>query len=302
MWAWKADYSILRMARLLKVSRAGYYAWVKRLDAAPGVRAQRQDELDVLVRASHDASGGVYVAPRVHADLVADGWSVDRKTVAASMRRQGLEGVSPRAFRPVTTIPGADTHAISDSCERQWDQGDINAVWVSDIPPQVGGAPTYLRTTVGFVYLCIVMDAHSRRIVGWAMDSIQDHTLVERALRMARTLRQSDNTVVFHADRGTQYTATSTWQTCQELDLTQSMGRTGVCWDNAMAEAFWSILKHEFYYRHSFNSRELAMQATAKWIEETYNRRRRHSAIGYETPVGYERKLSTNTQSEANAA
>ena len=163
MWAWKADYSILRMARLLKVSRAGYYAWVKRLDAAPGVRAQRQEELDVLVRASHDASGGVYGAPRVHADLVADGWSVDRKTVAASMRRQGLEGVSPRAFRPVTTIPGADTHAISDSCERQWDQGDINAVWASDIPPQVGGAPTYLRTTAGFVYLHVVMDAHSRR-------------------------------------------------------------------------------------------------------------------------------------------
>lgn len=122
------------------------------------------------------------------------------------------------------------------------------------------------------MYLCAVIDAHSRRVVGWAMDSSQDQTLVERALRMAHALRMADVNPIFHADRGTQYTATSTWETCQELDLTQSMGRTGVCWDNAMSKAFWSTLKHEFYYRHSFSSRELAMKATAKWTEDTYNR------------------------------
>jgi len=282
MDAEKANYGIARMARLLNVSRSGCYAWRSR---PAGPRARRQEVLDAVVRDAHRASDGVYGAPRVRAELAASGIHVDVKTVAASMRRQGLEGVSPRTFRPVTTIPGIPTHAIPDLVGRRWDQGALNQVWISDI--------TYLRTGEGWLYLAVVRDACSRRVLGWAMDRTQTTDLVERALRMAHTLRGDvPEEVVFHADRGTQYTSDQAHDVCEQLGLRRSAGRTGVCWDNAMAESFWSTLKTEFYDRRSWPTRAEAKRAVGNWIETFYNRRRRHSALDYASPVDYERQLT----------
>lgn len=284
----KANFEISRMARLLQVSRSGYYRWVGQRNAEPSPQQTRRAVLDEQVRDLFDASDQVYGAPRITADLHAAGHRVNVKTVAASMRRQGLEGISPRMFTPVTTIPGVSTHQIPDRVGRRWDTGELNRVWISDI--------TYLRTGEGWLYLCVVRDACSRRVLGWAMDSGQDADLVERALRTANTLRgHFEGTVVFHADRGTQYTSAQLHRAATELGIEQSMGRTGVCFDNAMSESFFATLKTEFYHRRTWPTRAEARQEVARWIEVVYNRRRRHSGIGYATPVDHEHQL-TNTQ------
>ncbi|WP_141765077.1 DDE-type integrase/transposase/recombinase, partial [Corynebacterium sp. HMSC074C03] len=140
-----------------------------------------------------------------------------------------------RAFVPVTTIQAKRQSSLPDLVKRVFDTGDLNRVWMSDI--------TYLRTSEGWLYLCAVRDGHSRRVLGWAMDSVQDTCLVERALRMAYTLRGDvPDGLVFHADRGTQFTSEKLWEVCHNLGIAQSVGRTGVCFDNAMAESFWSTL------------------------------------------------------------
>lgn len=275
------------MARLLEVSRSGFYAFQARRAAGPTPAQQRRAELDAQVRAEHAASDETYGAPRLAHELKRKGTKVDKKTVAASMARQGLEGISPRGFRPVTTIAGESAHRIPDRVQRTWDQGGLNKVWISDI--------TYLRTGEGWLYLAAVTDACSRRVLGWAMDSHMETGLVTRALTMAVTLRgELPEDLVFHADRGTQYTSQEMWTTCQELGLSQSMGRTGVCWDNAMAESLWGTLKCEFYDRRSFATRAEAKRAVANWIEARYNRVRLHSSIGYVPPVEFEQNQLTH--------
>ncbi|WP_415531951.1 IS3 family transposase, partial [Corynebacterium propinquum] len=158
-------------------------------------------------------------------------------------------------------------------------------------------------TGEGWLYLCVIRDGHSRRVLGWSMDSVQDTHLVERALRMAYTLRGDvPEGLVFHADRGTQFTSEKLWQVCQELGIAQSVGRTGVCFDNAMAESFWSTLKTEFYDRRKWRTRDEAGKAVARWIEIVYNRRRRHSAIGMVSPVDFEAQLADQNGNKKAAA
>lgn len=278
MEAEKADFEITRMARLLDLSRSGFYAWRARRAAGPGPRAVARSVRDRQVRQVFTDSHETYGAPRVAAQLARQGMSADRKTVAASMARQGLEGVSPRMFTPVTTIPGADTHHIPDRVERTWDAGQMNRVWISDI--------TYLRTGQGWLYLAAVIDAHSRRVIGWAVDATMTTDLVESALRMAHALRGRlpAHRIVFHADRGTQYTSAQLAAACRDLGLLQSMGRTGICWDNAMAESFFSALKNERVHRTVYPTKERARRDVIAYIEGFYNSRRRHSALGYRRP------------------
>jgi transposase InsO family protein len=282
MEAEKANYPVLRMARLLRVSRSGFYAWRKRVRSEATARAARRVDLDMKVRKAHAKSYGTYGAPRIRAELARNGTGVDRKTVAVSMRRQGLEGISPRRFRPVAPIGETRVHSIPDLVARKWDTGVLDAVWISDI--------TYLRTGEGWVYLCAVRDGCSRRVIGWAMDSAQTARLVERALRMAYVLR------------GTQYTSTQLNDVCDRLGIRQSVGRTGVCWDNAKQESFWSTLKTEFYDRQRWATRKDAIRATGRWIEEFYDRVRLHSALGYNTPVEHELLLTTTQPQPAQAA
>lgn len=232
---------------------------------------------------------------RIHAQLARDGLAVDLRTVTASVRRLGIEGISPRRFRPVARIGEMRTHSIPDLVERGWDTGRLNAVWIMDI--------TYLRTNEGWVYLCAVRDACSRRVIGWAMDQTHTSTLVERALRMAQVLRgELPHDEVFHADRGTQYTSAQLAEACAALQVRQAVGRTGTCWDNAMQESLWSTLKAEFYNRRLWATRSEAIQATGRWIEQFYYRTRLHSALGYTTPVEFERTHTTINNQMAEAA
>lgn len=285
MFAMKTQYAVARMARLLEVSRSGFYAWCQRQAHGPSDQAVARRNLDQAVYQVHDSSDGVYGAPRVTAELARQGVAVNEKTVAKSMRRQGLEGISPRRFRPVTTLPGVETYHIPDLVERQWDTGVLNAVWITDI--------TALPTWEGFLYLCAIRDGCSRRVLGWAMEDRQTTDLVERAVRMAHTLREDlPDSVVLHADRGSQFTSAQMHDLAVELQLRQSMGRTGVCWDNAMSESFWSTLKTEFYNRRTWPTRVEAKQAVVQWIEEIYNRQRLHSSLGMVPPVEFEATMN----------
>ncbi|MCM3908299.1 IS3 family transposase [Trueperella bernardiae] len=295
----KANYSIKRMARLLKVSRSGYYKWANKQDqrlSGNDDRAAFYDDVDRKIHQIWSDSDRVYGAPRITAELAERyGIALNRKTVAKRMRLMGIEGISPRAFVPVTTIQSKRKSTLPDLVKRMFDAGELNRVWMSDI--------TYLRTGEGWLYLCVIRDGHSRRVLGWAMDSVQDASLVERALRMAYTLRgEVADGLVFHADRGSQFTSDQIWDVCRDLGIAQSVGRTGVCFDNAMAESFWSTLKTEFYDRQRWPTRDAARRAVARWIEVVYNRRRRHSALGMISPVDFEYHITQATNKKETAA
>ncbi len=278
--------SVSRMADLLGVSRSGYYAWAKRQASAPGPRMARREALAAKIVASHEASDRVYGSPRITADLREAGEIVTAKTVAAIMRDKGLQGVSPRRFTPCTTISDATPHRIPDLVKRCFDTGQLNQVWTSDI--------TYLDTDEGWLYLCAVRDGCSRRVLGYAFADTLHTTMVETALRRAVTFRDGDtNGVILHADRGVQYTSAQLSTCAEELGVRLSMGRTGVCFDNAQQESFWSSLKTEFYDRHHFTTRADATRAVTEWIETVYNRNRRHSALGQIDPVTYEHTITT---------
>jgi putative transposase len=280
----KANFEVSRMTDLLKVSRSGYYAWAARQNADPGPRARRRTALVTKIKNFHQASDRVNGSPRILADLRADGETVSRKTVAKLMRDNNIRGISPRPWRPVTTISDATPHAIPDLVGRRFDQGEPNLVWTSDI--------TYLATGQGWLYLCAVRDGCSRRVIGYAFADTLHTDLVETALRRAVTFRDPATgptaQVIFHADRGCQYTSEQLDQVAGEVDVRLSVGRTGVCWDNAQQESFWSTLKTEFYDRHDFAARTEAIHAVSDWIERVYNRRRRHSALGQIPPITFE--------------
>jgi transposase InsO family protein len=284
-------FEVARMARLLGVSRSGYYDWVKRQTAGPSPAQQRRGDLTSKIITFHAESDRVYGSPRILADLREAGEHVSGKTVATLMRRSGIVGISPRGFVPVTTQPGPDLQPVPDLVGRRFDQGQLNRVWTSDI--------TYLSTGEGWLYLCAVRDGCSRRVLGWAVEDHLRTDLVEAALRRAVTLRgELPEKVIFHADRGTQYTSEQLADACTDLHVLRSMGRTGVCWDNAAAESFWSTLKTEFYNRRTWPTKAEARLAVGAWIEDRYNRRRRHSAIGMISPVRFE-ELHTQTAQAA---
>jgi transposase InsO family protein len=202
------------------------------------------------------------------------------------MRVCGWQGISPRSWHPVTTRPGDDAAPAPDLVGRLFDQGGLNLAWFSDI--------TYLAYGHHWAYLCAVRDGNSRRVLGRTVEDNMRADLVEGALRQAVALRgELPGKVIFHADRGSQYTSRQIAGLAGDLPILRSMGRTGVCWDNAQAESFWSTFKAEYYYRHVFTSLEQLRQATYAWIDGWYNAHRRHSALGYLSPLDYEQNLLT---------
>lgn len=288
----KANYTISRMCRLLGVDRRRYYEWCRRKQAGPTAREQRMVELVEKVKVHHDASDGTYGAPRILHDLREAGETVSAKTVAKAMRQARIAGISPRTWHPPTTTPGPDPEPAPDLVKRAFDQGDRDVAWFSDI--------TYLPTGQGWAYLCAIRDGHTRRVLGRAVADHLRADLVADALRQAVALRgELPGKVIFHADRGCQYTSQQLADLCSQLDLLRSMGRTGVCWDNAAAESFWSTLKNEYYHRHVFATITDARRGVYAWIDGFYNARRRHSAIGYISPLQYEHQLARQADQAA---
>lgn len=280
----KVDHEITRMAELLDVSRSGYYAWLARRDGPAGPRAVRRAQLSEMLLAAHTGSDGVNGAPRILADLRAVGEVVSCKTVAKLMREQGIAGISPATGHPVTTIAGESAHTIPELVERDFDRGRLDAVWTSDI--------AYLPAGQGWLYLCAVRDGFSRRVLSWAVDDHLRTELVETALRRAVTLRRSDTTgVIFHADRGCQYTSARLAEFAAELEFRISVGRTGVYWDNAQIESLRWTLKTEYYHRRKCATKAVAKRGVGAWIEATYNRTRQHSSLGMLSPVAFEHQL-----------
>ncbi|MGB4635528.1 MAG: IS3 family transposase [Arcanobacterium sp.] len=290
MMALKDEFPVALMARILGVTRGGFYAFMARAPRRKH-RADRRRELDREVREAFYASDQTYGAPRIKIALAKLGVHVDQKTIAASLRRQGLEAVSSRMFyRPgKNNDPEQD---VSDACERVWDQGQIDKVWITDF--------TYLRCGEGWVYLIVVRDAHSRRVLGYAMDEHMRTELVIRALDMAITCRgKAPQDIVLHADRGSQFTSTELAEYMKGIKGRVSAGRTGVCWDNAMAESFWATLKIEHFYRRAYATRVEVYQSVSQWIEVFYNRQRIHTSIGGKSPIEYELELITRDYAKA---
>jgi transposase InsO family protein len=252
------------------------------------------DDLMEAVKRFHEASGGTYGAPRLVWDLRDAGWDVSVKTVAKAMRLAGLEGISPRTYHPPTTTKGENPFPVDDLVARRFDMGVKDAAWFSDI--------TYLPTGEGWAYLCVVRDGHTRRVLGRVVADHLRADLVEDTLRQAAALRgELPENVIFHADRGCQFTSAQLAEVSRAIGVLRSMGKTGVCWDNAQAESFWSTFKTEYYDRHVFATVAQARRGSYVWIDSFYNARRRHSKIGYISPLQYEQRLIEQAkQAEGN--
>ncbi len=272
----QAPFPVATMCRVLGISRSGYYAWVKR---PPSRRAVRDAQLTKAVETSHTRSDGTYGAPRILADLQEAGERVSQKRVARLMRAAGVVGVHRR--RGVrTTTRGAVEMEASDLVRRNFTATAPNELWVADI--------TYVPTWAGFLYLAVVLDAFSRRVVGWAMETHLRTELVLAALDMALEQRRPAG-VIHHSDHGTQYTALAFGTRCGEMGVRPSRGSVGDCYDNAMAESFFATLECELLDRRRFRTPTEARQAIFRFIEGWYNPHRRHSALGQQSPMTYER-------------
>jgi putative transposase len=269
-------YRIATMCRVLEVSTSGYYAWCKR---SPSARAQADAELSSRMRAIHQHSRATYGAPRIHAELEAEGIQVGRKRVARLMRAAGLVGVSRRKWI-TTTVRDRDARPAPDLVERNFVAPGPNRLWVADI--------TYIPTWAGFLYVAVVLDAFSRRIVGWAMETHLRTELVLEALNMALEQRRPAG-VIHHSDQGTQYTSIAFGMRCREAGVRPSMGSVGDCFDNAMCESFFATLECELLDRRRFRTQVEARMAVFEFIEGWYNPQRRHSALDYLSPINYER-------------
>lgn len=270
----EGNYPVARMCTWAKVSRSGYYDW---RDRVPSARAQHRQVLTALVQHSFEQSDETYGYRRVHADLHRWGYAVDDETVRSIMRELGLVACQPRPWRPVTTIPGVDTAGVPDLLERDFTAQRPGAKLVGDI--------TYVRTWEGWLYLATVLDCYSKKVVGYAMADHLRTELVTDALEMAsRNGRINRNITVMHTDRGVQYTSAEYERYCADLGIVRSLGRTGVCWDNAWAESFNGTLKNERVHRTEYPTREHAQVDIIRYIELRYNTRRLHSALGYRTP------------------
>ena len=275
----RAEYSVSMMCRLLDVSSSGYYAWLSR---EPSARKRSDAMLTERIGEIHARSRGTYGAPRVHAELREEGERVGRHRVARLMRRADLQGVSRR--RGVrTTVRSTQGSSAPDLVDRNFEVTGPDRLWVADI--------TYVPTWTGFLYLAVVLDAWSRRIVGWAMATHLRTELVLEAFEMALSQRRPSE-VIHHSDHGTQYTSIAFGKRCREAGVRPSMGSVGDCYDNAMCESFFATLECELLDRRPLRTQDEARMAVFDFIEGWYNSHRRHSALGYLSPMIFEGKMS----------
>ena len=272
----RASYPIRLMCRVLDVSAAGFYAWCGR---GPSERARQDATLRVAIRAAHTESRETYGSPRIHAALRTDEQPLGRKRVARLMREDGLIPRRKRRFR--TTTDSKHKHPVAPNLlARDFTAQQPNERWVTDI--------TYVLTREGWLYLAVILDLFSRRVIGWTADGRIDQGLVAEALRQALNTRNPALGLLHHSDRGVQYAAHDYQRLLREHGIVCSMSRKGNCWDNAVSESFFATLKGELIDHEDYLTREQARASIAEYIEVFYNCRRRHSTLGYLSPVDYE--------------
>jgi putative transposase len=283
----QATFPIAAMARVLGVSKAGFYAW---RDRPPSAHAQADAALLKRVRTVHASSRQIYGAPRVHAQLRAEGESHGRKRIARLMRAAGLIGASHRQGGPTTTRRDRDARPAPDLVDRNFTAPGPNQLWVADI--------TFVPTATGFLYLAVVLDAWSRKIVGWSMANHLRTELVLDALEMAVGQRRPHD-VIHHSDQGSQYTSLAFGGRCREAGVRPSMRSVGDAYDNAMCESFFSTLECELLARRRFASQAEAKIACFSYIEGFYNPVRLHSALDYKSPITYEQERAQQLATDA---
>lgn len=280
----RVAFPVARLCDVLQVSTSGYYASRGRA-AAP--RVKRDVTLAAQIRAVHAASKGRYGSPRVHAELLANGSRVSRKRVARLMRQAGLAARRRRRFR-VTTDSKHAFPIAPNVLERDFTATGPNEAWVTDI--------TFLWTQEGWLYLAAILDLFSRRVVGWATSANVDRHLALDALANALRDRRPSEGLLHHSDRGSTYASADYRRALENLDIECSMSRKGDCWDNAVAESFFATLKREVEEVDHFESRAQAHAVVGEYIEDFYNLQRRHSTIGYKSPVEFELMHATQVR------
>jgi putative transposase len=271
--------------RALGVSQSWFYKWQHR-SRVPSPVQQRRTKLDVAVAEAFAAVDGLHGSPRILIDLRVAGWVVSEKTVAKSMARQGLVA-RPKKRRKNLTRPDKRAVPFPDQVNRDFTAPAPNMKWVGDM--------TEIPTDEGKLYLSTAIDLFSRRLLGYATSCHPDAELAGQTIKMAVTARGGKDQVagvIFHSDRGSTYTAHHFTSLCAKLGITQSMGRTGSCFDNAAAESFFSTLEHEVLSRHHFKTRQQAQETIVKWVVDFYNCRRRHSSCGMQSPIDYETRAA----------
>jgi putative transposase len=277
----KTQHPVSLLCSVLGVSRGGYYAWRHR---GPSRRTLADERLARLIARVFRESHETYGVPRIQAELADDhGWGVGRKRVARLMRELGLAGVSRRRKGVKTTVRAKEAPAAADLVRRQFRASGPDRLWVADI--------TYVSSWEGYVFLACVIDAWSRKVVGWSMRDDLRSELVVDALGMALTRRRPKPGLVHHSDRGSQYTSLAFGKTIEQAGVLPSMGRRGDAFDNAVAESFFATLETELLDRHTFRSRDQARLAVFTFIEGFYNSRRRHSTLGQRSPDRFEETM-----------
>jgi putative transposase len=272
----QAQFPVLKMCSLFGVSRSGYYSWINRPKSARAIEDEKLTE-DILQ--FHKDSKETYGAPRIHADLADAGTHIGKKRVARLMKAANIRGVSKKPHT-VTTQSDEDAERPKDLVRRKFVAERPNQLWVADI--------TYIPTWAGFIYLAVVLDVFSRKIVGWAIGRRMKTRLVLDALNMAVQQRCPIN-VIHHSDQGSQYTSIAFGARCVEAGVQPSMGSVGDAYDNAMCESFFSTYEAEVIDRETFKTKIQAEHAAFEFIEGWYNPKRRHSALGMVSPMKYEK-------------
>ena len=287
--AHQEQFSLAALCRVMQVGRSGYYAWRTR---PPSQHAQEQARLLEQIKNVHEQSDQTYGSPRIYKELREVGVACSQKRVAHLMRAHQLCVQTPPRF-VLTTDSRHDLPVADNLLDRHFEADQPNTRWCCDF--------TYIWTRQGWLYLAVVLDLFSRRIVGWAMQANMEASLVIGALNMALQSRQPPAGLLCHSDRGSQYASRAYQEQMQQAGLRGSMSRKGNCWDNAPAEAFFATLKRELVHRCTFESREQARTAVFRWIETWYNRKRRHSTLGYVSPEVFEQQQQQQQSQRQNS-
>ncbi len=272
----RKKYPMWLMCKVLQVSRAGYYHWIKRITSCRYLEEKRLLE---IIKRHYNRSRGTYGLPRIYAAIRKEGLKVNKKRIARIMRANKIRAKTKKKFK-ATTKQNSRARASENMLKGNFSSEKENRIWTSDI--------TYIWTKEGWLYLAVVMDVYSRKIVGWSLGSSLSKGLVIKALMMAIVHRKPEAGIIFHSDRGSQYTSSSVRNLLKSYQIAQSMSSSGNCYDNAITESFFHTLKIELIFWNRYQSREEAKRSIFEYIEIFYNRERLHSALNYLSPVEFE--------------